>query len=97
MDVPLIADILTLQKNRQALIDKRLIKANAKRVAHDYEVNEKVLKQNDLGLSDKLKKAFSGPHQIVRVHTNRTVTVRLTPMQTERINIRRVKSYHRNP
>ncbi|MEM7375831.1 MAG: hypothetical protein AAF587_44995, partial [Bacteroidota bacterium] len=94
MDIPLIADLISLQRNRQALIDKNLLQANAKRVAHDFAVGEPVLKKMHLGLSDKLAPAFSGPYPILRVHTNGTVTLRLSPLQTERINIRRIKPYH---
>ena len=97
MDIPLVADILALQEKRQELIDKRLLKANAARISHDFSVNEEVLKKNHLGLSDKLKPAFSGPYWIAQVHTNGTVTIRLTPHETERINIRRIEPHHRRP
>ena len=97
LDIPLIADILTLQKNRQALIDNRLLKANASRISHDYQVGEAVLKKSVLGFSDKLEPSFTGPYKIERVHTNGTVTIRLSPLHTERINIRRIKPYKSQP
>ena len=55
MDTPLIADILAIQKNRQLLVDKRLLRENAKRIKHDYAVDDLVLKKDYLGFSDKLK------------------------------------------
>ena len=97
LDIPLIADILTLQKNRQALIDNRLLKANASRISHDYQVGEAVLKKSVLGLSDKLEPSFTGPYKIERVHTNGNVTIRLSPLHTERLNIRRIKPYKEQP
>jgi hypothetical protein len=35
-------------------------------------------------------RTVSGPYPIDRVHTNGTMTIRLSPNQTERINIRRI-------
>ncbi|NND94264.1 MAG: DDE-type integrase/transposase/recombinase, partial [Flavobacteriales bacterium] len=90
MDIPLIADILAIQRNRQNLIDKRLLRANAKRVKYEYTVDDMVYKKNYIGLSDKLKKTATGPHKITRVHTNGTVTIQLSPNVFERINIRRI-------
>ena len=82
LDIPLVADIITLRNKRQDLIDKRLLKANASRISHDYKVDEEVLKKEHLGLSDKLKPAFTGPYNIIQIHTNGTVTIRLSPNQS---------------
>jgi len=97
LDIPLHADILTLQRNRQAIVDKRLLAANAKRISHDFAVGDKILKKTVLSFSDKLRPSFIGPFSIIRVHTNGTVTIRLTPHTTERINIRRIKPYTKLP
>ncbi len=91
LDIPLIADIITLQKNRQALVDKRLLRVNAGRIKHDYAVGDQVWKRNYIGLSDKLKHTVVGPYPITRVHCNGTVTIRLSPHVQERINIRRIR------
>jgi hypothetical protein len=91
LDIPLIADILSIQKNRQLLVDKRLLRANASRIRHDYAVGDLVWKRNHLGFSDKLLPSVSGPYPIERVHTNGTVTIRLSPSVVERIGIRRIK------
>jgi len=93
LDIPLVADILTIQAHRQQLVDQRLLAANQRRIDHDFAVNELILKKNILGFSDKLKPAWQGPYPIERVHTNGTVTIRLTPNATERINIRRIKPF----
>ena len=93
LDIPIIADVLTLRDQRQRIIDQRLLQANARRISHDYAVGDQVLKQNFLSLSDKMKPSFTGPFPILRVHTNGTVTLRLNPHTTERINIRRIKPY----
>ena len=90
LDIPLIADILTLQEHRQALVDKRLLRANAGRIKHDYAVGDLVWKRNYIGLSDKLKHTVVGPFSITRVHTNGTVTIQLSASVQERINIRRI-------
>ncbi|CAB9512351.1 hypothetical protein SEMRO_531_G161360.1 [Seminavis robusta] len=91
LDIPLIADILTIQKHRQGLIDKRLLKANARRLQHDYAVGDSVYKRNVLSLSDKLRPTFSGPYTITRVYTNSTVELQLSPHLYECIKIRRIK------
>ena len=83
--------LLPLGTNRQLLVDKRLLRENAKRIRHDYAVGDLVWKKNHLGLSDKLKYTVSGPYPITQVHTNGTVVIQLSPNVTERINIRRIR------
>lgn len=53
----------------------RLLQANARRIAHDFQVGEQVLKRRGLRTSDKLKSSNTGPYAIERVHTNGTVTI----------------------
>ena len=91
LDIPLYADILAIQQNCQLLVDRRLLRENAKRIRHDYAVGDLVWKKEYLGLSDKLKDTVSGPFPIEHVHTNGTVTIRLSPYVLERINIRRIR------
>ena len=92
MALPLIADLQIIRAHRQQLIDRRLINANQKRFAYDYRVGQQVLK-----LAYKPHKlqprALSGPHPIEQVHTNGTVTIRLSPDVVERISLRRIKPY----
>ena len=91
LDIPMVADIIAIRRNRQQLVDRRLLRENAKRIRHDYAQGDLVWKKEHLGLSDKLKDTMSGPYPIVRVHTNGTVVIRLSPNVTERINIRRLR------
>ena len=91
LDIPLIADIMSIQANRQRLIDRRLMRANAKRIRHDYCVGDMVWKKMYLGFSDKLKPTVEGPYPITQVFTNGTVNIQLGRNQVERINIRRIK------
>jgi predicted DNA binding CopG/RHH family protein len=90
-DIPVIADLQLLQQKRQQLIDKRLITANRKRFSYDYHQGDQVLKLNVN--PDKLDARALGPYRIESVHTNGTVTIRLSPTVLERISIRRIKPY----
>lgn len=96
LDVPLQADILAVRNIRQLLVDRRLIRENAKRIRWDYAVGDQVWKNRCLGFSDKLMPTRDGPYRIERVHANGTVTMRLSPNMTERINIRRIRPKHPN-
>ena len=90
LDIPLCADILAIQENRQCLVDKRLLRENAKRIAHNYVVGDLVWKKRYLGLSDKLQETVDGPYPIEQVWTNGTDSVQLSLNLVERINIRRI-------
>ena len=91
LDVPLIADILTLTQARQAKIDKRLLRVNASRSHHDYAVGEQVYVVRPHDSRDKATLLYDGPFPIVRVHTNNTVTLQRKPHQFQRLTIRRIK------
>jgi hypothetical protein len=91
LDIPLIADILTLQNNRQVQIDGRLHRENQRRRRHEYLVGHKIYVHNKNTSSDKLKPIFSGPFSILQVHTNNCVTIQRGPNIQERVSIRRIK------
>ena len=93
-DLPFLTDIIALQNTWQHLVDMRLLRKNAARISHDYQVTDQVLKKSVLSLSDKMKPSFTGPHEITLVHTNGTVTICLSDNVTEHINIRQIKPYH---
>ena len=94
LNIPLQTDLLQLQKRRQELIDQRLIAANAKRIVSvDYREGQEVLKL--VYKPDKLEPRAVGPYRIKRVHHNGTLSIELSPGVIERINVRRVKPYHR--
>ena len=92
-DLPFLTDSVALQETHQNLVDTRLFHENASRISHDYKVNDQILKKSVLSLSDKLKHSFMGPHPILQVHTNGTVTIHLSKDVTEHINIQRIKPY----
>jgi hypothetical protein len=93
LDIPLIANILTLADLRQKQIDKPLMQANAKCKTHDYQVGDQVLTKRALDASSKLEPTYKGPYPILQVHTNGTVTVLLQPNTTERYNVCRITPY----
>ena len=91
LDIPIISDILTLTQHRQAMIDKRLLRANAASISHDYKVGDLVYLKN-LQRTNKLDKIKIGPYPIIQVHTNSNVTIQRGPIH-ERINIRHITPY----
>jgi len=62
LDIPIIADLHLLLQNRQALIDKQLLEANAKRISFDYQPGQQVLKLT--ASANKLAPQFEGPFTI---------------------------------
>lgn len=91
LDIPLISDIITLTKLRQAKIDQRLLKANARRSRHEYTVDQQVFVKIP-NRDSKLSLVRTGPFPILQVHTNNTVTIQRGPIH-ERISIRHLKPY----
>ena len=95
LDIPLIADVIAVNRNRQLLVDRRLLWENAKRVLHDCAVGDLVWKKIYLGHSNKLSPSVEGPYRVDQVYTNGTVLIRLGPNLVERINIRWIRPrYH---
>ena len=92
LNIPLVADIVTLTKNRQALIDKRLLRANRSRTKHEFKVNQFVWKDIE-NRDGKLDLIREGPYPILQVHTNNTVTIQIGKIH-ERISIRRITPYN---
>ena len=91
LNIPLIVDFELLRQRQQLLIDKNLVRANAKRVNYDYQPGQKALKL--VYKPKKLDPQAEGPYNINKIHTNGTVELQLTDDLTERINIRRIKPY----
>ena len=91
LNIPLLADLQTIRDKRQVLINENLRRQNLKRRTWDYEVNQQVMiKESD---PTKLGQRTTGPFPITRVHANGTLTIRLSPHITERMNIRRLVPY----
>jgi hypothetical protein len=65
--------------------------ANLSRLNHDYRVGEQVLLK--VFAPNKLDARWLGPYEIITVHANGTLTIRLNAHTTERINVRRLKPY----
>ena len=88
-NIPVLVDLVALRDNRQEKIDQRLLRANLKRSRVDFQPGMQVY--TSANKKTKLEPPFDGPYTIERTHTNGTVTVRLSPHVTDRINIRRCK------
>ena len=93
-NIPLVANVLALQCNRQALVDECLLKANKHRIHHVYVVREQVYKHNVLDHSSKMLPTYDGPYSITQVHTNNTVTIRLDDNSSEQMNVISAESSH---
>jgi hypothetical protein len=94
LDVPVIADLHLLQQQRQALIDKNLLRANRRRVLHDCQPTDKVsLLTHE---PDKLDPQAAGPCTVHSVHANGTVTVNRNPSVREGHDTRRPRPHHRD-
>jgi hypothetical protein len=93
LDPPLVTDLRLIQEHRQQLIDDRRIAANRCCFSYDFNVGDEVLKL--IYKPDKLQPRATGPYRVERVHTNGTLTIRLSPTTMERISLRRDKPYRR--
>ena len=85
------ADWARIKLRKQETIDKSNTQENAKRIAHDYQVGDKVLLETP-GILRKMSQPRQGPFKIVKVHTNGTVRIRRKNI-TEQVNIRRLTPY----
>ena len=91
LNVPLVADWVTIAKHREQLVNENLRKANLRPRAYDYAVGDKVLKK--VWKPTKLGERTTGPYKITGVHINGNVTVELDEDVYERINVRRLIPY----
>jgi hypothetical protein len=85
LDIPLRADLVALTRHRQAQIDNRLLRVNAKRIAHEYKVDDLVYVK--VHNRNKLDLVRVGPFPIIQIHTNNTVTIKRDRIH-EQISIR---------
>ena len=72
-DLPIQLDFATLQTRRQAVIDTNLVRSNAKRIDHKYQINDLVLQTQHY--PDKLDERATGPFRITRVFQNGMITI----------------------
>jgi hypothetical protein len=91
LDILRIADLITIRNSRQATIDESLRIANLCRLSHhDYRQGEQVLFK--VHAPNKLDGRWTAPYNIVLVHVNGTLTIRLDAHTVERVNISRLDS-----
>ena len=94
MDVPFVANLLLLHDKRQAVIDYNLRRENQRRYNYDYKQGQQVLEI--LSKPTKLGQRTKGPFVIEQVHANGTLTIRRSPLLTDRVNIRHVRPFFQN-
>ena len=92
--IPLLINYDQLREQRQVMIDDNNRRANLHRRFQDYQPGQEVLVLTYK--PDKLQPHAEGPLTIELVHVNGTMTIRRNAHVTVRINIRRVRPYHRN-
>jgi hypothetical protein len=90
-NLPHIADWRFIQQRKQDMINKNNERENSKRIEHDYAVGDMILKK--LSNTYKLERSKTGPYEIIRVHTNGTVTIK-DGATTERLNICQIDPYY---
>jgi transposase InsO family protein len=96
LPIPIIADFEVIRQRRQAVVDDNLRRQNLRRLFHDYQVGDEVLIINHDHNRPTLAPISTGPYVVQQVHTNGTLTILRSPTVYERINIRRVRPYHRH-
>ena len=94
LPIPIVAEWDQIRERRQTQIDHDTRRANEKRItSHDYEVGDEILIVADR--TRKIQQMANGPFVISQVHAYGTVTIEVTPNVYDRINIRRIRPYHR--
>jgi hypothetical protein len=83
-DMAHVADWQHVKQREQTLIDKNNKRENAKRIDYDHAVGNSILKIKAGAL--KMEQPREGPFNIIRVHTDGTVTMQKGPIE-ERLNI----------
>jgi hypothetical protein len=91
LNIHLIADWQIITQRREHLIHEKLMRENQIRRGYNYAPQQMILKKK--WKPKKLDKRTSGPHKIVQVHVNGTVTIQLRPGLTERFNTRQIIPY----
>jgi hypothetical protein len=91
LNIPLIVDWHAITLKQAHLIHWSLLHENQKRRRYDYIPQQRVLKKH--WKPRKLSKRTSGPYRVVQTHLNGTVTIKLRPGVSERLNIQRIIPY----
>ena len=90
LNLPLMANLLTLRDRRQQVIDYNLFRANAKRHNYRYQVNDYVA-EIDIDPAKLDPRCSDNRYRIVEVRHNGTVVIERVPGVQETINIRRIR------
>ena len=77
---------------KQKQIDEDTKKHNKHRIAHDYEVGDKVLIKPD-GVQRKYEWEYEGPYSITQIYTNGTVQIQQNAFTERRTNIHRLMPF----
>ena len=83
-----VANWKNIMDRRKASMLKDNLRENAKRISHDYKINDRVY-VTSFDVKQKLH-SKEGPYTINQVFTNGTVLIQRSPLVEERINIRRL-------
>ena len=94
LNVPLVVDWQIISRKREHHVNEHLQKANAKRRSFEYSEGRQVLKK--VHNPKKLGVRTTGLYPIQRVHVNGNLTIELSPVFLEQINIRQLVPYHLN-
>ena len=89
LNIPLIADWHAITLKQEHIIHEK--RENQKRRRYDYIPQQRVLKKH--WKPRKLSERTSGPYRVVQTHLNGTVTIKLRPGVSERLNIQRIIPY----
>jgi hypothetical protein len=95
LNVLLIADWHAIARTHEHHVNENLQCANRKQRQYNYAPGLQVLKK--VHNPAKLGVRTKGPYTIERIQVNGNLTISLRAGITERINIRRVLPYTRNP
>ena len=89
VDVPLIANLDSIQQKRQLSVNENLRRQNEARYEYHYRVGDYVdIRKED---QTKLSEHFHGPYQIFSTNLNGTVTLQLSPNVQETIHCRKIQ------
>jgi transposase InsO family protein len=96
LPIPLIANFELIRQRRQAMVDENNRRQNLRRRFYDYNVGDEVLIVDRNKNRPTLAPISIGPFVVQQSHVNGTVTILRAPNVYERINIRRLRPYHRH-
>jgi hypothetical protein len=91
LSIPFRADWAQIKIRKQGLINKGVLRENASRIQHKYNVGDKVL-LNKPGILRKSTQPRTGPHTVTRIYQNSTVQIKRGAI-TERVTLRHVMPY----